>query len=118
MRKPRCGGDGRILTMLKLVLAIITLGFVAWAFIQHLKSAPIHTARGRFFIVRAWSFTALLVFIFLAGFLFLPNKGRIILMIPVFLIAIGLAKWMKRTGARIHQEERERTNFERAKRVN
>jgi hypothetical protein len=68
-----------------------------------------------------WRFTAfvwLVVFLMLVAFVFLPNKGRVLMMLPAFLLSVSLAKWWKSSRARLRKAAERQTNFERARRVN
>jgi hypothetical protein len=50
--------------------------------------------------------------------LFLPNKARILLMIPVFFGSIAIARFFRDTRARMRREAEGRMDLERMKRVN
>ena len=76
------------------------------------------SAAERAFTIRFTVFTWLIGFVFVAAFLFLPNKGRVVMMLPVFLVTVSLGKWWKNSRARLRREAAMDTNFERARRVN
>jgi cell division protein FtsW (lipid II flippase) len=100
-----------------LVVAVL-LAFIGWVFVQHFQQRRMAGPRKRFFQIRAWGFTALVTFVCLLACIVLPDKGRVLLLAPVFIGAVSLAKWMQRTRLRLREEEMERSNFERAKRIN
>lgn len=100
------------------LLAAICIGFLAWAAFQHFRRQPVAGSQARFLFIRAWAFTALVSFMFLLAFLFLPNKGRVVLLLPVFLFGATLAKWIARSRDRLRRESQTQSNFERAKRIN
>ena len=49
---------------------------------------------------------------------FLPNKQRVLLAIPMFVVAVTLAKLWRTGRARLRREEEERGSIDRMKRVN
>ena len=104
--------------MLKLLFVAAILAFIGWSFVQHFRNRPAPGPRERFFNIRAWAFSGLLTFVFLLAFMVVPNKGRVLLMAPIFLAGMSITKWMQKTRARLRHEEAERSNFERAKRIN
>ena len=72
----------------------------------------------RSFAVRFTIFSWLLAFIFVAAILFLPNKGRVLLLVPVFLVGMSLAKWWQHTRERLRRDAAATSSFERARRIN
>lgn len=94
------------------------LAFLGWVFVQHFRMRRVAGPKERFFQIRAWSFTGLVIFVSLLALIVLPDKGRILLLAPLFIGGVSLAKWMKRTRLRLREEEMERNSFERAKRLN
>jgi cell division protein FtsW (lipid II flippase) len=103
---------------MKLLVTAALLGFIAWVFVQHFRQRQVAGPRERFFQIRSWAFTVLVSLVCVLAFLILPDKGRVLLLAPVFIGAVSLARWMQNTRARLRQEEAERSNFERAKRIN
>ena len=103
------------MTLLLAALAIAVVALIVWPQIAKFRAG---SAAERAFTIRFTAFTWLIAFVFAAGFIFLPNKGRVIMMLPVFLVAVSLAKWWKNSRARPRREAQLDTNFERARRVN
>ena len=103
---------------MKFLIVLATFAFVAWTFLQHFRRRPATGPQERFFKIRAWAFSGLVTFLCVVAFLVLPDKGRVLMLAPVFIIGLGLSKWMRNTRTRLRSEEAERTNFERAKRIN
>ena len=68
--------------------------------------------------IRVSAFAWLMGFIFLIALIFLPNKQRVIMMLPAFIFAVAFAKFWRDKRARIRRENAERVNLERMKRVN
>lgn len=94
------------------------LAFIAWVFVQHFRQRRVAGPRERFFAIRAWAFTALVSLVCVLAFIVVPDKGRVLLLAPVFIGAVSLAKWIQRTRMRLRAEESERSAFERARRLN
>ncbi len=103
---------------MKFLVTAAMLAFIAWAFVQHFRQRRVAGPNERFFNIRAWAFTALVVLVCLVAFAILPDKGRVLLLAPIFVGGVSLVKWMQKTRMRLRTEEAERSNFERAKRIN
>ena len=50
--------------------------------------------------------------------MFLPNRQRVLLMIPIFLVATTVAKLWRNGRSRLRREHEERDRFDRMKRIN
>ena len=72
----------------------------------------------RFFAMRVALFSWIAGFSFLVALIFLPNKPRVLLMIPLFVLAVTVAKLWRTGRARLRREEEERSSLDRMKRVN
>ena len=68
--------------------------------------------------VRVSAFAWLVGFLFLLAFVFLPNKQRVIMMLPAFIFAVSFAKFWRDKRDRLRREDDERAKLERMKRVN
>ena len=97
-----------------LLLAILLFG----VFRTHRSVRRSVTAKERGMAVRVSAFAWLVGFIFLIAFLFLPNKQRVIMMLPGFIFAVAFAKFWRDKRARLRREHDERASLERMKRVN
>jgi Flp pilus assembly protein TadB len=76
------------------------------------------SAAERSFALRFTIFSWLLAFIFILAILFLPNKGRVLMLVPVFIVGMSLAKWWQNTRERLRRDAEAATSFERARRIN
>ena len=101
--------------------------FVTWLLVLVLIVAIFSTQRSvrrsrseaeRFFAMRLALFSWLGGFAFLVALIFLPNKQRVLLMIPLFLGAVTIAKLWRDGRARIRREHQERDRLDRMKRIN
>lgn len=72
----------------------------------------------RFFSMRVALFAWVAGFVFVVALIFLPNKQRVLMMIPVFIAGTTFAKLWRSGRARLRREEEERGSIERMKRVN
>ena len=100
------------------IVALIMLALtVGWWVIQA-RLRPAASARARFFAWRFSFFTWIVGILFVLAFLFLPNKGRVLMIVPFFLAAASLAKWWRSSRERIRREESVRSDLERMKRIN
>jgi hypothetical protein len=97
-----------------LLLALLIFG--VWKTQKSVQRSK--TAQERFFTLRASIFAWFVGFILLAAFLFLPNKARVLLLVPVVFGAISMAKFLRDARTRLRRTDQERVNLERMKRVN
>ena len=75
------------------------------------------SAQERFFAIRASAFTWVVGLALLSAFLFLPNRARILFLLPAFVVVFSLASFWRNARARLRAETRERVDLERMKRV-
>lgn len=97
-----------------LLLAILIFG----VFRTHLSVRRSVSAEERAIAIRVSAFTWLVGFLFLLAFAFLPNKQRVILLLPAFLFAVSFAKFWRDKRARLRREGAEQARLDRMKRVN
>ena len=97
-----------------LLLALLLFG----VFRTHRSVRRSVTAEERGMAIRVTAFAWLMGFIFLLALLFLPNKQRVIMMLPAFIFAVAFAKFWRDKRARLRRENAERVNLGRMKRVN
>ena len=102
----------RIVTYL--FLALLLFG----VFRTHRSVRRSVTAEERGMAIRVSAFAWLMGFIFVIALIFLPNKQRVIMMLPAFIFAVAFAKFWRDKRARLRRENEERVNLERMKRVN
>ena len=75
-----------------LLLAVLIFGVLK----THRAVRQSQGPQERFFAIRASVFTWLVGFILLAAFLFLPNKQRVLLLVPAFVTVVTIVKfWQK-----------------------
>jgi len=97
-----------------LLLALLIFGiFRTQRTLKQSQSAP-----ERFFAIRASALTWLVGIALVSGFLFLPGRMRILFLLPAFVVVTSLAKFWQNARARLRQEQQERVDIERMKRVN
>jgi hypothetical protein len=104
--------------MLKFLIIGIAIGSLVAAIVQHVRGWSATGPRERAFAIRFAAFSWLAGLLFLAAFIYTPGVGRLILMVPGFLLAVSMARWWKKSRARLRQEEGGGIDFERMKRVN
>ena len=76
------------------------------------------TAQERYFALRSSIFLWFVGVLLVGAFLFLPNKVRVILLVPVFFGAVSLGRFLREARARLRRQEEARVDLERMKRVN
>ena len=103
---------------MSLLLAALALALLAWLVWPQVRKFRAGSAAERAFTIRFTAFTWLVGLLFILAFLFLPNKGRVVMMLPLFLVTVSLAKWWKNSRARLRREAATDTNFQRARRIN
>lgn len=72
----------------------------------------------RYFAIRVSAFCWVLGFAFLVALIFLPNRPRILLMLPLFFTVVGLGKLWRNGRARLRSAEQTVDPLERAKPLN
>lgn len=100
------------------LLAVLVLALLVWTLWPRIQAWKASSDAERAFATRFTVFAWLVGFLFVLAFLFLPYKGRIVMLLPVFLVAVSLAKWWKNSRARLRREAGLDANFERARRIN
>ena len=100
------------------VLAAVALWLILPRLWRRRRAWKNQSEAERSFAVRFTIFSWLLAFIFVVAILFLPNKGRVLMLVPVFLAGMTLARWWQGSRARLRREAAATSNFERARRIN
>ena len=102
---------------MKFLTWIIALVLIVCVFGTHRSVRRSTSEAERFFAMRLALFSWIAGVGFLVALLFLPNKQRVLLMIPMFVLAVTLAKLWRTGRARLRREEEERGSIDRMKRV-
>lgn len=97
-----------------LLLAVLLFG--VWK--THRSVGRSQSSAERFFAIRASAFTWLVGAALLAAFVFSPNRLRVLLLLPAFVVVLSIAKFWQKSRERLRRERQERVDFERMKRVN
>jgi hypothetical protein len=98
-----------------MLLPLVLIGLVVAApFFDAARSAD---ERERAVTIRMTIFTWLLGAVLVLGLVLVPNKQRVLMMVPAFFIATVVGRIWKRARARLRRE-REAPNIERMKRLN
>ena len=100
------------------IVALIMLAVVVGWWVYQARRSPAASPRARFFAWRFSFFTWIVGVLFVLAFLFLPNKGRVLMIVPFFLAAASLTKWWRASRERLRREESVRSDLERMKRIN
>jgi hypothetical protein len=103
---------------MKIALAALSLSLFAAALYPVIIGWTRAGAPERSFSIRFTIFAWLLAALAVLALVFLPNKGRVLMIIPIFLSSVALAKWWKNTRFRLRREAQLQTNFERARPIN
>jgi FlaA1/EpsC-like NDP-sugar epimerase len=97
-------------------LLVAMLLFGVWK--THRSVQRSQSAQERFFAIRASALTWLVSVMLATAFLFLPNKQRVLLLLPAFVVVVTLAKLWRNARVRLRRESQGRVDIERMKRVN
>ena len=106
------------LIVIEVAVVVVAAGLIVCVFGTHRSVRRSRSGAERFFAMRLAIFSWVAGFAFLVALLFLPNKQRVLLMIPIFLLSVTIAKLWRTGRARLRREEAKRGSFERMKRVN
>jgi hypothetical protein len=97
-----------------LVLALLIFGI----FKTQRTVRQSQSAQERFFAIRASAFTWLVSILMISAFFLLPGRVRLLFLIPAFITVVSLVKFWRNARTRLRQEQQERVDIERMKRVN
>ena len=100
------------------IVALILLALVVGWWVVQYHRRPAASPRARFFAWRFSFFSWIVGILFVLAFLFLPNKGRVLMVLPFFLVAASLMKWWRTSRERLRREESMRSDLDRMKRIN
>src|SRR4030095_16230794 len=103
---------------MKFATWLLVLVLIAGIFSTHRSVRRSRGEAERYFALRLAIFSWLAAFGFIIALIFLPNRQRVLLMIPIFLAAVSIAKLWRDGRARLRREHEERDRFERMKRIN
>jgi L-asparagine transporter-like permease len=103
---------------MKFLTWLIAILLVVAVFGTHRTVRRSRSAEERFFAMRLAAFTWIFGFAVVVALLFLPNKQRVLALLPIFLVAITIAKLWRDGRARLRREQDERTRFDQMKRIN
>jgi hypothetical protein len=103
---------------MKVLTWLLALLLIVGVFSTHRGVRRSKSEAERFFSMRVAIFAWISGFAFLIALLFLPNKQRVLLMIPLFVLAVTITKLWRTGRARLRREEEERGSLDRMKRVN
>ncbi len=76
------------------------------------------TAKERAFIIRTAATAWLLGFLFVLALTFLPNKGRVLLMLPGFFLTVTLGKAWQNSRKQLRERQAQTVDLEKMKRAN
>ena len=103
---------------MKILTWLLAIGLIVAVFGTQRSVRRSRSDAERFFAMRVAIFSWVAGFAFLVALLFLPNKQRVLLMIPLFVLSVTVAKLWRTGRARLQREAQERGNLDRMKRVN
>ena len=97
-----------------LLLAIVLFG--VWKTNRSVRRSA--TEQERYFTMRASIFAWFVGFVVLAAVLILPMRAVALLLLPVVFGALSVAKFLRDARERLRQENQDRVDIDRMKRVN
>jgi uncharacterized membrane protein len=95
---------------------MIVLIFFVWK--THRNVQRSQSPRERYFALRASIFSWFVGFLLVVALLFLPNKARVLLLIPIFLGGISMYRFFRDTRDRLRRQAQGRVDLDRMKRIN
>jgi Na+/H+ antiporter NhaD/arsenite permease-like protein len=101
------------------IATYLLLGLLIYAILStHFTVRRSQSEKERAFAIRLSAFSWLVGFLLLVAFMFLPNKQRVLMLLPAFFAAITLTKFWRNSRERLRREHQARVDLERMKRVN
>ena len=103
---------------MKFATWLLVVVLIIGVFSTHRSVRRSRSEAERHFALRLAIFSWLAAIGFLIALMFLPNRQRVLMMIPLFLVTVSIAKLWRDGRARLRREHEERDRFERMKRIN
>ena len=103
---------------MKFLTWLIALFLIVCVFGTHRSVRRSRSEAERYFAMRVALFSWVAGFGCVIAFIFLPNRQRVLLLIPIFVVAVSVAKLWRTGRTRLRREEEERGSLDRMKRVN
>ena len=101
------------------IVTFLLLGLLIYAVLStHFSVRRCQSEKERSFAIRISAFSWLVGFLLLVAFLFLPNKQRVLMLLPAFFAAVTLAKFWRNSRDRLRREQQAQVDYDRMKRVN
>ncbi len=104
--------------MIKFIIYLLLAAMVFALVRTHFSVRRSQSPQERAVTIRLSAFAWLTAFLFIIALVFLPAKQQLLMLLPIFVFAVGFAKFWRDKRARIRREHDERVNLERMKRVN
>jgi len=102
---------------MKFVLCIVLIGIIFGTMRTQRQLRQSRNEQERAFIIRTVSAGVLFTIVFIALLLFIPNKARVLLLLPAFVVGMSLVKAWHHARMRLRRQASDRVDFERMKRV-
>jgi uncharacterized membrane protein len=104
--------------MNKFVLCIILIGIIFGTMRAQRQLRQSRNEQERAFLIRTISAVVLFTIVFTALLLFLPNKARVLLLLPAFVVGLSMVKAWHQARIRLRRKASGQIDFERMKRAN
>lgn len=98
------------------LIVLALLGYAIWG--MQRTGGRTGSAREKALVIRGIAAFAVLGLIFVVALIFMPNRARVLMMLPMFFVAVGLGKAWRDSRQRLRRAEQERVDLEKMKRVN
>ena len=98
------------------LIILALLGYSLWG--MQRTDGRTGSAREKALAIRGIAAFAVLALMFVAALIFLPNRGRVLMMLPAFFLAVAIGKAWRNSRERLRRVEQERVDLEKMKRVN
>jgi hypothetical protein len=103
---------------MQILIFLLLALLLYWLARAHWSGGGRVSAEERAVTIRLGVVAWFLGFVFVAAFVFLPNKPRVLMLVPVAVFALGFTKFWRDKQARLRREQAERARVETMKRVN
>src|SRR5687767_11276490 len=96
---------------MKFVLCIVLIAIIFGAMRTQRQLRQSRNEQERAFVIRTVAAIALFTIVFTTLLLFLPNKARVLLLLPAFVVGISLVKAWHQTRMRLRREAAGQIDF-------
>ena len=103
------------MNFLPTLIVLALLGYAVWGMQRTAQRSG--SGREKALAIRGIAVLCVLGLVFVTALIFLPNKARVLMMLPAFFVAVTIGKAWRNSRERLRRTEQQRVDLEKMKRV-